>query len=210
VEGQQDAPARLSKCTQCHSKYKSEEAALAHGGHGQSAKLTCMDCHMPRISQGISDLVRSHTISSPTDLRMVSTGSPNACNTCHLDKPITWTVAMLNEKWGTRLRAEPTWASAYGGDLSTPVGKAWLRSSNQSVTIVATQSYARSKLGKAALADLLVSLDDPMPVNRVFASFAVERITGRPLSLADYDPTLPSAERKALVSKLIGRYSPTQ
>jgi len=45
---------------------------------------------MPRYTQGIEDLVRTHRISRPVEESMVARDSANACNLCHLDKPLSW------------------------------------------------------------------------------------------------------------------------
>ena len=42
--------------------------------------------------------MRSHTIDSPNVATTVSTGRPNACNLCHLDKTLAWTSEHL-ENW---------------------------------------------------------------------------------------------------------------
>jgi hypothetical protein len=38
---------------------------------------------------------------------MLEVGAPNACNLCHLDRSIRWTLAALDTGWGVRLRAPP-------------------------------------------------------------------------------------------------------
>jgi hypothetical protein len=61
-------------------------------------------------------------------------------------------------------------------------------------------AYARSKLGRYALADLLPLLDDARPYVRTWTQFAVEDILGR--KLEEYDPRAPSAVRRAAIAKL--------
>jgi hypothetical protein len=61
-------------------------------------------------------------------------------------------------------------------------------------------AYARSKLGRYALADLLPLLDDARPYVRTWTQFAVEEILGKRLDA--YDPRAPSADRKAAIGKL--------
>ena len=56
-----------------------------------------MNCHMPRLNEGMQDVVRTHMIYSPTRADMIEAGHPNACNLCHLDQPMGWSAQKLNE-----------------------------------------------------------------------------------------------------------------
>jgi hypothetical protein len=195
-----DLTDQVGACRKCHPAYATPEGASRHSGHAAAAAVSCLDCHMPRISQGLEETVRSHRISSPTDPRMLAKALPNACNLCHLDRSIAWTLAALERGWGRKVTPEPDWASAYGS-LDAPVGKAWLGSSDHFVRLVASQAYSRSPLGKGALGALVGALEDPVPVNRVFATFAVERVSGAPLG-ASYDLVAPPDVRRAQVAAL--------
>jgi hypothetical protein len=195
-----DLTDQVGACLKCHPKLANAEAASKHSGHAASAGVSCLDCHMPRISQGLEETVRSHRISSPTDARMLAQALPNACNLCHLDRSITWTLAALERGWSKKVTPEPSWTSAYGS-LDAPMGDTWLASKDHFVRLVASQAYARSPLGKGALGSLVGALEDPVPVNRVFAQLAVERISGTPLG-ASYDVTAPPEARRAQVAAL--------
>jgi hypothetical protein len=116
---------------------------------------------------------------------MVAKGSANACNLCHLDRSIRWTLTELERGWGRRLEAKPAWGKAYGGSLDKPVGEGWLTGEDTALRLVAAQSYSRSPLGKSMFPDVIRTLNDPEPINRAFGIIAVERIQGRPL-----DPTV--------------------
>jgi hypothetical protein len=156
---------------------------------------------MPRVVQGLDRVIRTHQIGSPTDLRMLSQGAPNACNLCHLDRSIRWTANALRE-WGASVEPQPEWAEHYGGDLANPVGEAWLNHDVPVARLVATSAYSNSALGNAALPRLVDALMDRNPVNRMFALFALERVIGRSLTADEYEPTLPPAERAVQVAAL--------
>jgi hypothetical protein len=53
----------------------------------------CVACHMPKTSYALRTAIRSHRIDVP-DSRGLS-GMPNACNLCHLDRPLAWTMTTL-------------------------------------------------------------------------------------------------------------------
>jgi hypothetical protein len=50
---------------------------------------------MPHTTYGVLKAIRSHQVSSPRVADELATGRPNACNLCHLDKPLAWTANQL-------------------------------------------------------------------------------------------------------------------
>lgn len=201
AEGAPTEPKHVATCTKCHAKYQAPEAARAHSKHGD--QVTCLECHMPRLTQGLEEVVRTHRISSPTERVMLEKGSGNACNLCHLDKPIGWTLDAFRSQFQRDIAPTASWSAFYGDKLEKPVGQAWLTGRDPSMRLVATQAYARvPELGKSAIKELIAALDDPIAVNRVFAMFAVGRVRGREVSREELDVTAPSSERKKMMEKL--------
>jgi hypothetical protein len=193
--GAPDDRRHLAACGRCHPDVAS--SAREHSGHDAGA-ASCLDCHMPRVVQGLSDVVRTHRIGSPAPAADLEAGAPNACNLCHLDRSIAWTAGELARRWG---RSVSPGAAADGG-LDHPVGEAWLDSGDPQVRITAAAAYARSpRLGRAALPLLLDILDDPVAYDRMRVLFAVEDIAGR-RALAGYDPTAPPARRAEALRRL--------
>jgi hypothetical protein len=129
---------------------------------------------MPRIVMGIDRYVRTHRISSPTTPQLLAEGSPNACNLCHLDRPIEWTLDELDRGWETKL-AKRVSTKAYGRD--TAVGEAWLASKSPAIRLVATQAYARSpKLAAFVMSQLQKGLEDPLAYVRAWTTFALSEL----------------------------------
>jgi hypothetical protein len=87
------------------------------------------------------------------------------------------------------------------------MGEVWLEEQDQHLRLVAGQAYARSPLGKAKLRDLLRSLDDQEPINRVFALKAVERIGARKIGRDDYQLTAIPADRKQQIDRLLREFT---
>ena len=158
---------------------------------------------MPRMVHGLADMIRSHKISSPTDERMLSKSAPNACNICHLDRSITWTLANLESWTKQEFNTNEAWLRAYGGHLNHPVGKVWLNHPSAIIRQVAVDAYSRSDLGKAEAEDLIRILEDEVPSNRMFGINAMERILGRSIRPEDYSPFASAKERKAQIRALI-------
>jgi cytochrome c552 len=203
-----DRPVQIEACVRCHDKYKEADAAQAHTGHAPGSGVTCLDCHMPKIVNGLASVVRTHQISSPTDRRMLAAGAPNACNLCHLDRPLTWTLAALDRQWGVKITPEESWKAAYGGSLDAPTGIAGLHHAHPIVRRVTADAFARSPLGKAELPELISILNDPIATNRTFGLAAIERILGRTLTEEEYSLMAPLSVRKrqaATLAAQIGR-----
>ncbi|HET9300536.1 MAG TPA: ammonia-forming cytochrome c nitrite reductase subunit c552, partial [Candidatus Polarisedimenticolaceae bacterium] len=190
-----DREEQIEACLGCHDKYREAGAAEAHTGHARDRGVTCLDCHMPKIVNGLTGIVRTHQISSPTDPRMFAAGAPNACNLCHLDQPVTWTLAALDRQWGVKLQPDESWKPAYGGSLDGPTGTAWLRHPEPIVRRVAADAYGRT-LARAALPQLIPVLNDPLATNRMVALGAIERILGRTLTEDEYSLIAPLSVRK--------------
>lgn len=182
-----DDAGSIAACKRCHDKPD-------HAGSGHD-KVSCLDCHMPKIVLGIDRHVRTHRIGSPTDRRMLAAAAPNACNLCHLDRTIEWTVAELRERYGIERDAR-RW------EYRDSVGETYLASKEPAVRLVAAAAYARSPLGKTMLPELRVLLDDPLAYVRVWAVFAVEDVLGRPLPVSEYDPRAPADQRKKQLGAL--------
>ncbi|MBG85514.1 MAG: C cytochrome precursor [Verrucomicrobiales bacterium] len=86
-------------CVQCHESKEFETPAHTHHAAGSSGSL-CYNCHMPHTTYGLVKAIRSHTIKSPSVRETLNVGRPNACNLCHLDKPLAWTSKHLHEWYG--------------------------------------------------------------------------------------------------------------
>jgi len=114
---------RLS-CVSCHSMHRSDpddqlrrdhsvqatciSCHTMPAGHSRHAPGSpgdaCVACHMPKTSYALRRGVRSHRIDVP-DSRAVA-GRPNACNLCHLDRSLAWTVKTLM-KWQAGVDVSP-------------------------------------------------------------------------------------------------------
>jgi hypothetical protein len=90
-------------CLQCHRRYETPAALAAHSHHAVgSSGSRCYNCHMPYTSWGLLRGIRSHTISSPDVATSLTTGRPNACNLCHLDRSLRWAADTLEAWYGIR------------------------------------------------------------------------------------------------------------
>ncbi len=198
-----DEKRAIAACTKCHSALADPSSARTHAGHAPAT--TCLDCHMPKVVMGIDRFVRTHRISSPTNAKVLATAGPNACNLCHLDRSIAWTVAELRAQFEVRLDPQ-SWKSY--GDPESSVGDVWLTSGEPAFRIMAAAAYARSPLGSFAVLELVRGLGDPLAHVRTWTLLALEELLHRRITDAEYDPRAPSADRARQVQQLTERLRP--
>lgn len=86
-------------CLQCHEDFRGNVAAHTHHGANSSGSL-CYNCHMPHTTFALLKAIRSHRVDSPSAAVSASTGRPNACNLCHLDRSLAWTAEHLSDWYG--------------------------------------------------------------------------------------------------------------
>ena len=91
-----------SLCTQCHTRPNFTGAGLEqHTFHKpDSAGSRCISCHMSDVNWRLLIRRRDHTFQPPVPENTAQFGVPNACTTCHDDKPPEWAAKQMNEWWG--------------------------------------------------------------------------------------------------------------
>lgn len=167
-------------CLKCHDRFVQADVRLSHTRHASgSSGDRCMNCHMPHINEGMQDVVRTHTIFSPTNAEMIHENQPNACNLCHLEKPIDWTLDHL-KTWYGRTYDTAKVEKAYPSRKES-VGLGWLKSEHPATRLVAASAMARenAQWGLPALANML---DDEYLMNRQFTQTAVELLIDKKLN----------------------------
>jgi hypothetical protein len=187
-------------CLRCHEHYREPKARREHTHHAPGSEGDrCMNCHMPRINEGLDTVVRTHTIFSPTKAISVEKNGPNACNLCHLDRPIDWTLGYLRDWYGKHY-SEYEIAHHYPYRREA-VGVGWLRHPFRATRLVAAAAYGRRK-SPDILPELLGILNDPYLLNRQFGQLAVEALCGQSLEQWNYRFTQSPEERAAVLPKV--------
>ncbi len=187
-------------CIRCHQEYRNPESVVEHTHHPLGTEGSrCMNCHMPKINEGLQDVVRTHTIFSPTANAMIESNHPNACNICHTDQTIDWTVDKL-KKWYGKDYDRAKMAGNYSS-TTQKVGLGWLKSDNEAVRLVAIEAMRRNDDDWAA-DQLIEALDDAYLLNRQFAAEAVEKVLGIDLENAGYKFYMTPSQRKVAIDKI--------
>ena len=186
-------------CLSCHKEYEQAEPRAQHTHHALSAGVSCMDCHMPRINEGLEHVVRTHSIYSPTNHEMIENNHPNACNLCHTQEPIDWTLKHLGEWYGTGY-ADILIEEAYPHrDQSVAVG--WSQSDDEHVRLVGIDALTRAGNGDS-LPQIIQALDDPFLLNRQFARIGLERMLNIELADQGYRYYMSRDERSGPLEKI--------
>src|SRR2546423_9712951 len=133
---------------------------------------------MPFTTYGVLKAIRSHQVSSPRAADELATGRPNACNLCHLDKPLAWAANQLGRWYGHSipdLSEDQTAVAdavrlALAGDAGQRVLVAWHLSWGPALQV------AGKSWGSPVLAQLL---DDPYAAVRCVAGRSLKQIAPR-------------------------------
>jgi predicted CXXCH cytochrome family protein len=193
-----------SLCLKCHEKFQPDKERIGHTHHPLGSQgARCMNCHMPRINEGLEGMVRTHMIYSPNRTDMIEANHPNACNQCHTQQPIDWTLRYLSDWYGTKFDPGKI-ATNYAAD-EKGVAFHWLESKNTAVRMVGVDSLLRARdLG--ALPQLFNALDDPYLLNRQFASRGLEDLLDTRLSSFGYQFYMSKEERRGPLAELRSRF----
>jgi predicted CXXCH cytochrome family protein len=190
-------------CVRCHKQFSTPAAQAAHSHHvADTEGARCMNCHMPKINEGLEEIVRTHRIQSPVDQALVEANQPNACNLCHLDKSIDWTLKHVRDWYGDRHRFDEAKISANYPDRSAPVGPGWLKSPHAGTRLVAGSMLARTQPGPYidALLDLL-TVDEHL-INRQFVQRELRRSLDFDLKAEGYQFYNSRTEREQKIALL--------
>lgn len=165
-------------CSQCHSPAKYD--ATTHTGHPvASAGSLCVDCHMPERTYMGVDRRRDHSLRIPRPDLTARIGTPNACASCHADKPDAWAVAAV-ERWHgpvhTARHYGEVFHAARGGDVAVAPELAALAKDVAQPAIVRATALAELARfpGPAQESAIATGTADPEPLVRYAAALALE------------------------------------
>lgn len=95
-------------CASCHTPEK--YAAEKHTFHPvNSTGSQCVNCHMPVTTYMGIDGRRDHSIRIPRPDHSKLNSAPNACNKCHANKTVDWSVQYFMQWYGDKLPKAKTY-----------------------------------------------------------------------------------------------------
>ena len=161
-----------------------------------------MNCHMPKINEGLQDMVRTHQIFNPTDARMIEANQPNACNLCHLDKNIDWTLTHLRDWYGEEHKYDETRLAQNYPERSKPVGLGWLKSPHGPTRLAAAEALAKSEFDWVLKPLLNLMATDDHLINRQFTQKRLEERLNYDFDTNGYSFFMTADERTEALKRL--------
>ncbi|HTV34523.1 MAG TPA: tetratricopeptide repeat protein [Methylocella sp.] len=165
-------------CAQCHLPAKFD--AAEHHHHPQdSAGAQCVNCHMPSKTYMMVDDRRDHSIRVPRPDLSASTGAPNACTSCHADKPAEWAAQNLAAWFPHGRQTMPHYGAAIyagrtGAANAEPLLDALIADLDQPAIARATALALLAPVASlASEAAIRTALADPNPLVRAAAPRAL-------------------------------------
>lgn len=99
-------------CLSCHLAPGQKNAIVidpaTHSHHAlTNAGSSCVECHMSTTTYMQRDPRRDHGFTSPDPQLTKELGIPNACNKCHTDKSVDWSIDAVQQWYGDRMEKRP-------------------------------------------------------------------------------------------------------
>jgi predicted CXXCH cytochrome family protein len=202
-------------CTQCHTVGSRQSTVVSQSAVTQSAGLTtddsrltththhapdsqgsrCIACHMSDVNWRLITRRRDHTFQPPVPELTSRFGVPDACTTCHEDKPPEWAATVMDKWYGNGDRRAATSAMAEtiyragSGDVSVlpDIARLAVTRSRGSLIRASAAEFAGQLIAKANGSQSLVTptiinaligaAADPEPIVRITAVRALGLIT---------------------------------
>lgn len=191
-----------AKCLTCHSQFNEQEQRLAHTHHASGDGSHCMDCHMPHTNEGLGRMVRTHRIVNPIDRRLIEANQVTACNLCHLDKSIDWTIDTLKKWYDPHIALSAEAMAKNYRDRTAPVVHEWIKNSHPPTRIATAGAIARRK-ATFTLPDLLDQLAvENYGYNARMMQKAADELLGLKLRDLGFMYHFPQDRRQAVMSEL--------
>ena len=90
-------------CINCHQQFSTPEAISEHSKHLPNS-ANCFSCHQPETVYGHLEFQRTHEISIPNPALTATKNIPNACNLCHMNRSVNWSILASKRLWAMRFR----------------------------------------------------------------------------------------------------------
>ncbi len=182
-------------CVQCHQqqpavkfktlRQKNYDSPEHHFHEAGSPGAQCVNCHMPSKKYMVIDPRRDHSFRIPRPDLSVKIGTPNACGTCHADKPAEWAAAAVIKWYGPKQGQTPHYAEAIASGRAggTDAGAELiqiLRDRSIAAIVRATAAELLRLYGNDAQTALVEATKDKDPLVRAAAVRGLERLGPKP------------------------------
>ena len=146
-------------CTQCHNPTAYD--APTHTHHRAATPATdCRACHMPARYYMVVDERRDHGFKVPRPDESVAYGTPNACGSCHTNRPASWAAAAVSRWYGPKAVVRPSFTGAF------VAGRAHAPGANVRLAMIIDDA-TQPAIVRATALSLLMPSADPAQAERV-------------------------------------------
>ena len=191
-----------ASCLECHQQFKDATQRRGHTHHAPGPGDHCMDCHMPHTNEGLGRMVRTHRIVNPIDKTMFEANQVNACNLCHLDQSINWSITAIQNWYQPDFKPSADALKQNYKDPNAAVVHEWIKSPHPPTRIATAGAIARNR-AHFALSDLLDQLAvEDYGYNQRVMQKAADELLGKKLRSYDFRYHLPVEERKKIMKRL--------
>jgi Flp pilus assembly protein TadD len=171
-------------CAGCH---RSEVfGAPEHHRHAEgSPGASCVACHMPARTYMVIDARRDHSFKVPRPDLSVAIGVPNACSSCHGDRPASWAVETLERWHGPDRSARADYGEVLDAGRQRAPGAAQKLASlsrdpaSPPIVRATALQLLGSQLDPSSVSSILQALQDPAGLVRMAAVGAAEALPPR-------------------------------
>ena len=215
-------------CTQCHTpdQYDSPKHHFHKNG---TEGASCVNCHMDGRNYMGHDYRRDHSFRIPDPAISLKHGTPNACNSCHQDKDVAWSLKALKDrgKYKTEGSIHQRYADLMRFQATAEEYLKFVQDENVQVVYRATLlsrltnyplnqiqvqkllAYAtKHKELKIRLGAVKGSEQLPLPMRQQFISpLATDKIKAIRLEVGRVMADLPKAQQSEDMKKVIKEYS---
>jgi predicted CXXCH cytochrome family protein len=168
-------------CLQCHTTGKF--AGATHRHHADvDPPPACISCHMQARTYMVVDPRHDHSFRVPRPDISAKLGTPNACNSCHRDKPASWAAAAVEHWFGPVREGFQNYAAAFhaartdAADAATLLAAVAADSDAPAVARAGALSELAPRVSPANIAAARAGLADPDPVVRIGALDMLENL----------------------------------
>lgn len=173
---QPDPPARFPTLA---AKNYDDPSHHHHAPGSEGAR--CVSCHMPGKNFMVVDFRRDHSFRVPRPDLSVTLGTPNACSSCHADRPAAWAAAAAERWYGPERARTPHYGTAIAGgragaEEALPALLALLADAEQPAIARATALELLPRYAPTAMEAAAAATRDAEPLVRAGAAAALEQL----------------------------------
>ncbi|MEH6558589.1 MAG: tetratricopeptide repeat protein [Oceanicoccus sp.] len=160
-------------CAQCHNPTQFD-TEKHHHHPAESDGAQCINCHMPETTYMVVDPRRDHSLRVPRPDLSKRLGVPNACNQCHDDKSVEWSLELFKQWYPGRSEQPHYGALFYAGQQGSAQALPQLAAlANDAAQTVMVRASALQMLGQYqhqyGINTAVALLDSPDPLIRLAA-----------------------------------------